>query len=305
MRCLLASWVVWALIFPEPPLSYLYVGQTAQMQPREGLTPRKVRERRGSLEPKGGGPKSLQGYAEAAKEKDPRVLTSKIKGAQTTDELFGVLSEAVEVSYFNDFHASAAYHSLAKFHRKDKLPQKWVESPWLLKLHSRVEGMVQSNRIREREFANVFWALAVLVDAVGSGAALLATMVKAFPAKARSMNAFDLSNCLWASSQLKDEVPDVLKTVPCLVVQIPGKASEMIPQALSNSLWASAHLKDDAPDVLKAVPALVAEIPRKSSEMVPQALSNCLWASAHLKDEAPDVLKAVPALVARIQNLVT
>ena len=79
-----------------------------------------VRERlRGSV-----APRSRQGH-EGPKSKgdDPRILTSKIKTAETATELLGVLDGAVESQTFNDIHASAACTSLAAFNRRANCKQ--------------------------------------------------------------------------------------------------------------------------------------------------------------------------------------
>eukprot|EP00913_Durusdinium_trenchii_P022545 g21177.t1 len=312
LRGLVAALLAWWLSV-QAAQAFGYTGGSAKVQARsEGLrTTVGVREKFGSLARKradgkkfkaaGGGKSRAASSGRKDDESEARILTSRIKEAPAAAELLGILDEAVEVPYFNHIHASAAYHSLATFHRKGTL-HDCGESPQILRLHAKVEEVLSKKTVDARATANVFWALAVLIDAAPTIIQLLPTLVKAFRATARSMKAQELANCLWAFAQLKGIAPEVLSLVPTLIAQIPGKACDMKPQELSNSLWASAQLKDVAPDVLDIVPVLVEEIPSKASGMKPQELSNSLWASAHLKDVVPDVLNIVKELVEEIPD---
>ncbi|CAK9057226.1 unnamed protein product [Durusdinium trenchii] len=293
-----ACWVVWASCFQPVPLTY--VGKTGTpFQVRHWKswsTTMLVREKKGSLSRKNGNVKAPGGGRSRASSSSPggakaaMILTRRINKALTAAELLDVLSEAVVFPDFNEFHISAAYHTLATFHQKKLLLPVCAESPVLPKLHARAEERIKSRQIDPRGSANVLWAMAVLLEAIPSTTSLLPVLMNVFPEKAPGMKAQELANCVWASAQLKDVAPevlqdvapDVLRVVPALIAQIPSKAGEMIPQHLSNCLWASAHLKDVAPDVLKVVQALIAQTPSRAVDMKPQELSNSLWASAHL-----------------------
>ncbi|CAK9055289.1 Uncharacterized protein SCF082_LOCUS29920 [Durusdinium trenchii] len=300
-----ACWVVWASCFQPVPLTY--VGKTGTpFQVRHWKswsTTMLVREKKGSLSRKNGNVKAPGGGRSRASSSSPggakaaMILTRRINKALTAAELLDVLSEAVVFPDFNEFHISAAYHTLATFHQKKLLLPVCAESPVLPKLHARAEERIKSRQIDPRGSANVLWAMAVLLEAIPSTTSLLPVLMNVFPEKAPGMKAQELANCVWASAQLKDVAPEVLQVVPALIAQIPSKVVGMKPQELSNSLWASAHLKD-------VVPALIAQIPEKADQMMHQALSYCLWATAQLKDDAPDVLNIVAALAAKISGKV-
>ncbi|CAK9057230.1 unnamed protein product [Durusdinium trenchii] len=286
-----ACWVVWASCFQPVPLTY--VGKTGTpFQVRHWKswsTTMLVREKKGSLSRKNGNVKAPGGGRSRASSSSPggakaaMILTRRINKALTAAELLDVLSEAVVFPDFNEFHISAAYHTLATFHQKKLLLPVCAESPVLPKLHARAEERIKSRQIDPRGSANVLWAMAVLLEAIPSTTSLLPVLMNVFPEKAPGMKAQELANCVWASAQLKDVAPDVLKVVPALVAQIPSKAGDMVPQGLANCLWASAKLKNVAPDVLNVVPALIAQIPAKSAQMNAEEVSQCTWAVSELK----------------------
>ena len=294
-------------------------GVRVQVRVREPL--RKSRPPAGS-----GGGKSLNAAA--------RKLTLQIKQAKSAAELLDLLDGVVDGPIFNNFHASAAYHSLATWKRKGGLTPSEKASPVLPRLAARVQDMALKGQLEPRVVSNVFWSLGQLSDCLDISKGLLMALVQTVGETASGMNAQDtsnnllacvqlkvvapevpelaaqisikakdmkpqeLSNSLWASAQMKDDASheDVAKLVAALVRQIPVKAKDMIPQHLSNSLWAAAQLKDVAPDVTEIVPALVAQINVKAKDMIPQHLSNSLWAAAQLKDVAPDVKEIAPAM---------
>ena len=218
-----------------------------------------------------------------------RILTSKIKNAQSAKQLIQTLDGTVSRHIFNFFHASAAYTQLVSLKRRKSLQESDWNSPVLLRLHARVEDMMLQDELDAQGSTNIFWTLAQLSDRFSIPTPLLAALVKSMPAKVRNMKPQELSNCLWASAQLKDVAPDVLETVPAVTAQIPNKAKDMVPQALSNCLLAALQLKDTVPEVLEIVPAIVGEIPAKIQGMVPQALSNSLEALVLLRDSNPRV----------------
>ena len=203
---------------------------------------------------------------------------------------------------FNNFHASAAYTSLATWKRKGGLTPSDKASPVLPRLAARVQDMALKGQLPARGVSNVFWSLGQLCDDVDISKGLLMALVQSLGEKPNGMNAHDLSNNLLACVQLKVVAPEVLTVLPKLAAQISIKAKDMVPQALSNSLWAFAQLKDDASreDVAKLVAALVRQIPDKAKGMKPQEISNTLWAATRLQDSAPEVLEMVPALIEEI-----
>ena len=264
---------------------------TVQTRVRERL--RKDRPRSGS----GGGKSSNDSKDAAAK-----ILTSKIKKAKSATELLDLLDGVVDGPIFNNFHASAAYTSLATWKRKGGLTPSDKASPVLPRLAARVQDMALKGQLPAREVSNVFWSLGQLSDDLDISKGLLMALLESLGEKANGMNAQDLSNNLLACVQLKAEAPEVLTVLPKLAAQISIKAKDMKPQELSNSLWASAHLKEDVnhKDVQKLVAALVRQIPDKANSTNPQGLANSLWAATRLKDVAPEVLQMVPALVKEI-----
>ena len=227
-----------------------------------------------------------------------RLLTSKIKQAESAAELLKLLDEEVDDLIFNKFHASAAYHSLAT-KWKGRLTPSDKSSPVLPRLAARVQIMTEEGQVGPQAVANVLYSLGKLSDDLKVPKGLLMALVKSSDEKAKGMKPQELSNSLLACVQLKGVASEVLTALPELAAQISIKAKDMVPQGLSNSLWAFAHLKDDAchEDVAKIVAALVRQIPDKAKDMVPQALSNSLWAAAKLKDIAPGVKEIVPAVL--------
>ena len=166
--------------------------------------------------------------------KDVKIITSKIKSAQSAGELLDYVDTVVDKPIFNYIHVAATYTKLAKLQKKANLGPKEVQSSVLVRLEDRLQGML----VR------------------------------------RQVEAQALSNIIWAFANLFSDVPAVLKIVPALAEQIPSKVGKMVPQELSHSLWAAAQLQNTTPEVLKTVPALAAEISLNASKMDPQGLSN-------------------------------
>ena len=243
--------------------------------------------------------RNRQGRAKS-KGDDLRILTSKIKKAETSADLLNVLDGAVDSSIFDHIHASAASTSLAVFHAQGKLQAVDAESPTIQRLASRIEVLIKANEVGPRELANVLWAFAKVFVAVRAVLVIMPALVGAVTAKSKGMKAQELANSLWAAAQLQDACPEVLEMLPALVARIPGKAGDMKPQELSNIILATAKLQDVAPVVREALPATTAEIPGNAGAMNPQDLANNLWAAAKLQDAAPGVLEIVPALVEEI-----
>ena len=234
--------------------------------------------------------------------KNTRLLTSKIKSAQTADELLDLVDGIVDKPIFDYIHVAATYTKLGNFQKKGGLSPSEVGRNVLLRLGDRLQGMLARKEVDEQGVSNILWACANLFLDVPVVLKLVPALAEQIPGKVGDMIPQHLSNSLWAAAQLQEAAPEVLKTVPALVAQIPLKTRDMDPQGLSNILWASAKLQDAAPKVLEMVPSVVAQVPLKAKDMIPQQLSNSLWAAVQLQDSAPEVLKIVPALVAQIES---
>ena len=224
-------------------------------------------------------------------ERDPRILTNKIKQAKSVDKLLKVLDHAVDRDIFNEIHASAAHHGLAT---RDKLSQKQAESPVLSRLHDKLRALIAADQVNSWACASIFWSAEKLFPTLPGLADVIPDLVQAVKQKCESMTPQALSNCIWTVAKLRKDVLEVLQLVPCLVKQVPSKARKMKPQELSNSLWAAAKLCDTTPGVVKMVPSIVKEIMRNADDMTPQAHSNCLWAAVQLKDAVPNVTQLIP-----------
>ena len=183
----------------------------------------RVREPRKSRPPPGsGGGKSSNAAA--------RKLTSQMKeDVKSATELLNILDGVVDGPIFNDFHASAAYHSLAAWKRTGGLTPSDKASPVLPRLAARVKEMALKSQLPPREVSNVFWSLGQLSDGLDLSNGLLMALVKSMSEKASGMNPHDISNNLLACVQLKAVAPEVLTVLPKLAVQISIKAKDMIP----------------------------------------------------------------------------
>eukprot|EP00435_Cladocopium_sp_Y103_P034049 s1660_g8.t1 len=223
-----------------------------------------------------------------------------MKEAKSAKQFISILEEALDGTAFNDFHASAAYHSPATRKRKGELRASDGKDLVLPKLNDRFKSMLAHNQVSPRALATVVWSVAHLSNAMPNILDIVPELAAQITLMAKDMNSRELSNSLWAAATLKEVAPDLLKMVPALVAQILLTAKNMNAQDVSNNLWAAATLKEAAPDVLKGVTALVAQVPLVTKDMKAQELSNSLWATATLKEAAPDVLKGVPALVAQV-----
>ena len=218
-----------------------------------------------------------------------RKLTSQMKEAKSAAELLDLLDGVVDGPIFNDFHASAAYHSLATWKRNGGLTPSERESPVLRRLAARVQNMALKGELGPRQVSNVFWSLGQLSDDLDISRDLLMALVRSLVEKAVGMDSRGLSNNLLACVQLKGVAREVLTALPKLASEISIKAKYMTPQDLSNNLWAATRLKDDAREVLQMVPALLQEIPRNQADFKSQEICNCLEALVLLQDSVPEV----------------
>ena len=176
---------------------------------------------------------------------EARKLTKSIKGAKSFIELMSLLNTATESTFFNYFHASAAYHKLARQRRRlSKADGKVVA-----KLHSRVQELVERDQLDEQGLAIVLWGLAKLLDARPEAIKLIQSLASLIPRQTSSMSSRDLSNCLWAAAQLHDLEPSVRRIVPSILVQISGQGGQMNLQDLSNNLDAMVNLQDSVAEV--------------------------------------------------------
>ena len=89
---------------------------------------------------------------------DPKVLTRKIKKAETAAELLGALHGEVDSATFNEFHASAACTKLARW----KLGPGDVKNPTLQRLIDRIQVLIEGGRLDPQGLANILWAFAKL-----------------------------------------------------------------------------------------------------------------------------------------------
>lgn len=287
------------LPFVTAPFSHRPPSATVQMRVRE---PRKNRQFSGS----GEGTASDGSQADFSV-KTAKLLTSNITQAFSAPELLGILDRAVDVPFFNEFHASAAYSKLAKWIKHGRLGASEKASPVLPRLAARVQEIVEKGQAKPRAVANIFWSLGQLFDWLGAPKPLLMALVKSMSQTARGMKPQELSNCLLACAQLKDVAAEVLTAVPEIAPHFAVKAEGMKPQELYNSLWACAQLKADArhEDLTMIASALAVEIPGKASGMSEQGLSISLWAAAQLQNVAQAGTRikefdVVPAIVAEI-----
>lgn len=62
-------------------------------------------------------------------ETEAKILTSRMKQAESATNFLFVLEEAVDSKVFNDFHASVAYHSLATWKRRGELEASDKQNP--------------------------------------------------------------------------------------------------------------------------------------------------------------------------------
>ena len=144
-------------------------------------------------------------------EQDPRRLTSQIKKAKSVDKLLKVLDKAVDSDIFNEIHASAAYHRLAK---GGELSPKQAEGPVLSKLHAQLRALIAADQLRAREAASIFWSAEKLFATVPSVADVIPDLVQAVTQTSESMTSQGLSNCILAVKKLQKDVPAVLQLIP-------------------------------------------------------------------------------------------
>ena len=176
-----------------------------------------------------------------------RKLTINIKAAKSSNEFIKLLGAATEDSCFNHFHASAAYHKLARFHRNRSFSH--ANDLVLAKLHSRVQCMVERNELDEQGSANVLWGLAKLLDARPEAFKLIRSLASLIPRQTSKMIPRQLSNCLWAAAQLEDLEQSVLKMVPAIIAKIASTGGKANLQDVANNLDALVNLQGSVPEV--------------------------------------------------------
>ena len=236
-------------------------------------------------------------------EAEAKVYTQRMTEAPSFNEFLAVLQEVLDRGIFNDFHASAAYHSLTIWQRRGELSKHERKNPVLDNLNHEFRVILGRGHVRPRATANVLWSVGHLSKRLPNFLDIVPVLVAEVPVVAKDMNAQGVSNCMLAAANLRTVTPDALKMVPPLVAQVPLIAKDMNPQHVPNCLWAAATLKEAAPDALKMVPALVTQVPVVADTMTAQGVSNSLWAVASLKTVAPNVLETVPVLVAQVSAI--
>ena len=162
---------------------------------------------------------------------------------QSAAELLDLLDRVVDDPIFNNFHASAAYTSLA-MQWKGGLTPSDKESPVLPRLAARVEDMALKGQLEPRQVSNVFWSLGQLSDGLDISKSLLMALVKSLGEKASGMKPQELANSLWAATRLKDDAREVLQMVPALVKEIPRNQGDFSSQQICNCLEALVLLQD-------------------------------------------------------------
>ena len=171
-------------------------------------------------------------------DKDVRVITCKIKTAQTAGELADFLDTVVDKPTFNYIHVAAAYTKMGKLQKKGHIGPMATKMSVLARLQQRLQGMLVRKEMGEQGLSNILWAFANLFLDAPAVLQIVPALVQQIPGKVGDMIPQALSNSLWAAAQLQD-APKVLEIVPPLVVQIESKAGGMKAQHLSNSLWGS------------------------------------------------------------------
>ena len=94
--------------------------------------------------------------------KDTRMLSARIKSAETAGELLDVVGRSVDEPVFNYIHAAAAYTRLGNLRKKGLLCAKEVDSDVLVRLGQRLQGMLLRREVGTLALANIFWAAASL-----------------------------------------------------------------------------------------------------------------------------------------------
>ena len=240
-------------------------------------------------------------------DKDVRIITSKIKDTQTAGDLLDYVDTVVDKPSFNYIHVAATYTKLGNFQKKGQLDTMDADSGVLVRLESRLQGMLVRRQVEAQALSNILWAFASLFSDIPAVLKAVPAVAEQVPGKASDMIEQHLSNCLWAAAQLQHVERKVLKIVPAIVQQIPSHVGEMNEQHLSNILWAAAQLQQSAraSDVLSIVPEIVEHIPLKARSMTAQGLANTVEALVFLREtfpinQQPSVANAVSASAARL-----
>ena len=240
--------------------------------------------------------------------KDMRVLTSKIKSAQTAGDLLDLVGQAVDKPIFNHIHASAAYVKLGAFQRKRKLFPSDAKSPVLGRLNRQVLGMLKKGKVDAQGLSNIFCAAGSMFVDAPAALEVVPPIAAQIPGKASDMGCQGLSNSLWAAAQLQNDA-SVSEVLPGLAKHILLKAGRMNPQDVSNILFASMRLADREPAIVEVVPEMVHVFWSQIERMNVQDLANGLeaivfFAKHRLKCLGPlEQADIVKDAVARLKQL--
>ena len=74
-------------------------------------------------------------------------LTVRLKKAPTAADFLDVLDDVVDGRVFNTYHASVAYHSMAKWKRRGQLQVFDKTEPLLHRLNDRVQSIMASGEL--------------------------------------------------------------------------------------------------------------------------------------------------------------
>ena len=176
-----------------------------------------------------------------------RKWTSQMKeDMKSAAELLDLLDGVVDGPIFNEFHASAAYHSLATKWRGG-LTTSDKGSPVLPRLAARAQKMTEEGQVGPQAVANVLYSLGKLCDDIKVPEGLLMALAAQISKKAKDMIPQALSNSLWAATRFS--TPEVLRMVPALLEEIPRNQADFSSQSICNCLEALVLLRDSVPEV--------------------------------------------------------
>ncbi|CAL8461792.1 g1323 [Coccomyxa elongata] len=207
-------------------------------------------------------------------------LLSQISNWQT---VFTVLRDLEPL--FDHINVSTAMHRLAKVSVRNKVPPAVVMAhplyPHLLQiLKKKIRG-----KMRPRQLANTFWALAKLGhDAEDVVDALLEQLQET---QIETWQEQEISNVVWAMATLSRSDDQLLETMARDALRRGMNA--FVPQAISNMVWGFAVLEySNIPFMLAVAEHFVEDL----SYYATQAVSNILWGCAVLNFYDQDMFNA-------------
>ena len=84
-----------------------------------------------------------------------KIITSKIKNSQTAGELLDYVDSVMDKLIFNYIHVAAAYTNLGSFKKKGQLGTMHVHGAVLVRLESRLLGMLGRGLVEAQALANI------------------------------------------------------------------------------------------------------------------------------------------------------